>query len=493
MVDGAKKEYPSLPPDYVSLAQLQERWIQRQQEKKLKDKLEEKEKDREARTQKKEDPSLPPDYVSLAQLQERWIQRQQEKELKDKLEEEKKERESGTQKRDQDQRGVENDRRGKMGDGSLRDVRWRRVEKDGREMGVAEVKGTGKEIELGGFDSLEERTKKNKEEKRNFEKKKSAVDGEMGKTEGDGCPEVEIIPRNEVKVGIPGVLRGESSRRDEGYGELKGIQERMSVSKMDVMPRNRVREEIPNVKKLASRSGLRRNGDDRGFGYTSKKEYRVKLDGTGVKLASEKKMEGEKEYDKKGRGRRNGGNVETYYQLKESRAGVNCNEVELESENKAEDESLEVCGETGGLNGRNGNGFLGQNNNLRSKIGEQRVAGEGLNDNRLESGNKVEGELLDVESAKNGENRRGQNGSERYGNWRGNTGRKIGVSAFIDWKADNVRSRVKATRSYANSGRYKDSWKTKPRESRMMWVRKEEKLGTDAAEVGSSGISADQE
>ncbi|KAK4428685.1 hypothetical protein Salat_1168300 [Sesamum alatum] len=420
--------------------------------------------------EKREYPALPPDYVSLAQLRERWIQRQQEKKLKDEVEEEKNERGARTQKQDQDQRGVENDGDGKMGDGSLRGVGSRRVEKDGREMGVIEVKGKGKETEFGGFGNRERRKKKSKMKKQRNLEKKSAVDGETGKTEGDGSEEVQIIPRNEVKVGFPGVLSEDSSRRDESYGELKGIQERVSVSKVDVMPTNRVREEIPSVKKEAFRCGLRRNGNDRGFGYKSKKEYRVKLDATGVKLASEKKMEGEKEYDKKGRGRRNGGNGRLI----------------------AENESLEVCSETGGLNGRNENGLLGQSDNVRSKIGEHRVEEEGLNDNTVALGKKVEDELLDVESAKNGEKGRGQNGFGRHGNWRGNTGRKLGGSAFIDRKADNVRSKVKVnvgdTRRYASSGRYKDSWEKKQRESGMVWVRKEEKLGTDAAEVGSSGI-----
>lgn len=445
--------------------------------------------------EKKEYPSLPPDYVSLAQLQERWIQKQQEKKLRDKLEEEKKEREARTQNQDENQRWSENDGRGKMGGGSLRDVPRRRVEKDGREMGVIEVKGKGKEIALDGSENGEEKkkNKRKKKKKRYFDKKKSAEDGEKEKTSGDGCEEVEIIPRNEVKVGIPGVLSGESSRRDESHGELKGTQERVGVSKVDVMPKNRVRKEIPNVKKMAFRGTLRRNGNDgKGFDCESKKDYRVKLGEAELKLASGKKMEGEKGYDKKWRGWRDGDIGGAYHQLKEGRADIlKRNEVELESENKAEDENLEVCSETGGLYGRNRNGFQGQSNNRRNKIGEHRVEGEGLNHNRVALGKKVEDDLLVVESAKNGEKGRSRNGFRRYRDWRGNTAPKLGGSTFNDRKVGDARSRVEMnvgdTRRYVSSGRFKDRWKTKQRETGMVWVKREEKPGTNAAEFGSSG------
>ncbi|PIN05148.1 hypothetical protein CDL12_22310 [Handroanthus impetiginosus] len=411
------------------------------------------------------DPALPPNYVSLAQLQKRWIQKQQEKKLKKKVEEEQRERDErsgGWINENQNQRGLGNDLQEEMAGLSLRDVPRRQREKDGRKMGAIEDKGKGKEKIIGGFQDGEEK-KNNRRKKKSSRAKKSMADGEKEKHRseikeldgGDETEGVEIVPGNEVKVGIKGVLSRESSGRDGGE---KRVEEIRGVYMAEVLPRNEVRKEIQDAKRVEYRSGFRRNGHNQGSGYESKKEYGNNVDD-------------EKGYGKWRRERRRNGGYREHYRLKGNRNDVlEGNEAETKADDEAEDEVLEVCNEIGGANENK------------------------KNDDRVELEKKVDDEVLVVGGAKGGENGRVGNGYRRYGNLRENVGRKFGGFTYND--RSNVRSKMGVNdgfgRRYTRFGSFEYRRKTKPRESGMVWVKKEEKNGADAAEVGSSGIPVDQ-
>ncbi|KAG8377545.1 hypothetical protein BUALT_Bualt08G0044300 [Buddleja alternifolia] len=441
--------------------------------------------------EKRKEPSLPSDYVSLAQLQERWLQKQQEKKLKEKHEEEeKKQSEIATQNESKNHRGVKSDGHDEKLEGrrSIGDVPRRRIEKYGREIGAIDEKGKGKEIVIGGFGNGDKKKKKKKKKHYRKKEKSAAADGEKGNgaknekpvseikhyNEGfDGCEGLEIIPENEVKVGIRGVLNGENSGKERESGELKGIEESVSVNIVDVLPRNELRRGVPNVERMVVRGGYRRNGDNRGSSsYKTKRGYTGKQH-TEVKLDSEKEMEDGKGYGKKWKEKRvSGDNREKDYSLKES------DEVELNSGKKADNEMLEVSGEIDGTKG------VERNNIISNRIEGE----EGLNDNRVDM-EKVENVVLMVDSGENGEKCEGGNELRRYRNWKGNNGRKYGGLKFNGWKGDNVRSRVEMnvgySRRYDRPGRFENRRKMEQRDSGMVWVKKEDKL--DAAEVDGSG------
>ncbi|KAK6138858.1 hypothetical protein DH2020_027397 [Rehmannia glutinosa] len=357
--------------------------------------------------ERKEHPSLPPDYVSLAQLQERWLRKQKEKELKEKQEKEKIERDAATQNENQNRKGFKNEKEKELKE---------KQEKEKKERDAA--------------------TQNENQNRKGFKN-----DGR-----GDGSEEVKIVPQNEVKVGNQSGING----------GLKGINEIASVNRRDF------------------RGGFRRNGDNQGSGYKSKKENRVRLNQlkeTEVRFAVDKKG-----YSKEWRQRRrNDNNGECCYKLNENEPDVlKGNVVEPESEKKAEDSNLEICSEKGGFNGRD-----------RNKTKEHRVERKGLNDNIAALEKKVDEEVLVVESSKNGEKGGIGNGYRRYGNSRGNNGRRSGDLNSRDWKQGHMRSRVDANVGdrfrYTRSGRFEDRRSMKQRESGMMWVKKEEKLGDAAA------------
>ncbi|KAK6160598.1 hypothetical protein DH2020_003979 [Rehmannia glutinosa] len=408
-----RKEHPSLPPDYVSLAQLQERWLRKQKEKELKEKQEKEKIERDAATQnenqnrkgfknekekelkeKQEKEKIERDAATQNENQNRkGFKNEKEKELKEKQEKEKKERDAATQNENQNRKGFKNDGRGKMDEKPLSDVPWRRVEKHD----AIEDKGKGKEIVIGDFENGDENKKDTKKKKnRHSSKKKYALNGEKEKLKseikvsegGDGSEEVKIVPQNEVKVGNQSGING----------GLKGINEIASVNRRDF------------------RGGFRRNGDNQGSGYKSKKDNRVRLNQlkeTEVRFAVDKKG-----YSKEWRQRRrNDNNGECCYKLNENEPDVlKGNVVEPESEKKAEDSNLEICSEKGGFNGRD-----------RNKTKEHRVERKGLNDNIAALEKKVDEEVLVVESSKNGEKGGIGNGYRRYGNSRGTMEEDLGI------------------------------------------------------------------
>ncbi|KAL3812314.1 hypothetical protein ACJIZ3_013582 [Penstemon smallii] len=296
-----------------------------------------------------------------------------------------------------------------------------------------------------------EKTKKKIKNKKNYYKNSRSAKKEINSEKFDGEIEKnrfkgsEIIPPKKSKEGT---FIGETSVGGGIYSE-------------EVLPGNGVGNgvegEVPNVKTVRFRGGFRgRNAYNRGDSGANNKEYRVKPQGlkdSEAKMGLEKK----KELDNNER-RWSGGKLQ----------GLKGNEVELNSKTKANDEIIEVCSKIDGLKGIGRDGFSGKNH---------RVEGNELNDDTTKSPRR--NEVAVVENAKNGEI---GNEFRGYRNTRTNVGRNSG------------RFRQGMDRKYATSGRFGDQ-KVKQRDSGsgMVWVKKEEKLGDNLAEIGSSGISRDQE
>ncbi|KAL6572525.1 hypothetical protein OROMI_013483 [Orobanche minor] len=382
------------------------------------------------RGRKEHHPSLPPDYVSLAQLQERWLQKQREKKMIEKQKEEQEKIESDASlNENQKQRGcLKND--------------WR---------GAVESKGKGKEIlVIGGLQNGgESKTKEKKDGRKKDSGKGSNVGKEKHSSEhnkefnfGYGSDEPKIVLRNETEMRNKGVLSGENS----GHGGLKGPTEKISNRK-------------------AFKGGFPRNGDN------SKRENIVnlyQLKEIKAELALGNKMEDSKGCDSSRNWkeiRRNGKNREGYYRLKEDGADVLKNNiVGTKSENKADDNNLEVRSETHHLDGRD------EDKSSDSHRVERKVS----NDDYKEVDVNL---VLAMESVEIVEKGRVGNEYRRYGNSTWNNGRRFdGGLAFNDLKV-NVNHRME----YAGPRRFEGRWKTKTKEredSGMMWVKKEDKNGS---------------
>ncbi|KAH6764883.1 myosin-M heavy chain-like protein [Perilla frutescens var. hirtella] len=429
-----------------------------------------------------EEPSLPPDYVSLAQLQERWLQKQEEKKLKQKQEEEeKRERDARAaqnekiQNQNQNQRGMRNDGRPNMAGDFV------------REKGVIQDKGKGKEIVNGGPGVGVKNDKKRggRKNRRSFQRAATVVPKEKAEVDAEELSGGDAVMAGILSSGVGGV-----------GGGLNGVGGKRSVS-VEVLPRNRA-EEISYVKRIDLRGGLRGNGrnwglstvnelkqsemslnlekmeGEKGYGKKwierprnggyperlnrlqenkpvvlegnevdhalqrkardkvsefcsernslsvgdrngirgsssngSNKAEEVGVEGEGSKsngdkaiLEIEMKMEGEKGYG--GRGRlsggargRNGDYPERFNRFQEHRPVVlKGNKVGLELGKNAEDDISEVSREVSSLSVGDRNGIRGRSSSKNNKAEEDRVEGEGSNGNKvvLEIEKKMEGE-----------------------------------------------------------------------------------------------------
>ncbi|XP_057810677.1 legumin B-like [Salvia miltiorrhiza] len=261
--------------------------------------------------ERKEEASLPPDYVSLAQLQERWLQKQEEIKRKQKQEEEeKREKQSLALKQKQE----EDEKR-------ERDVRAqneRNRNRNQRETGVIEEIGKGKDIVLGGpGDGGENNKKKRKKgkKKRNFrgaaaveEKGKVGAEAEVLSGEGgsgggtSGVEEVgyvcvvEVLPRNgEIAHVNRTDLRGEFKKngRDKGSPRVNVLKQEGvngGGNKWCVGERGRGVDRGRGAEEDRERGGDRRRGSERG-GYR----------GEGVRVGGIEGEEGKMEAIRRGR------------------------------------------------------------------------------------------------------------------------------------------------------------------------------------------------
>lgn len=220
-------------------------------------------------------PSLPPNYVSLAQLQERWLQRQKEK-LKIEKQEEKREQKQPKQEgglisasRSQQEKGkkkVWGKEPGKERNG------WRRVDGhqkvyvpkgaldgNGPEIGVAGRKLKSEEFKVGalahhGVDGVGGMEEKIVRRKKNWKKRvaRPRVEGNLiGEQETRGTLG-DLNMRNGGEEGC----REEFGRNDNADREVEG---KVSVCMVGVVPENKGRE--------ATLVGMRgKCGGDKGFG-----------------------------------------------------------------------------------------------------------------------------------------------------------------------------------------------------------------------------------
>ncbi|KAG6434735.1 hypothetical protein SASPL_106377 [Salvia splendens] len=334
MEGGERKEAAALPSDYVSLAQLQERWLQKQEETKLKQKREEEEKrERDALALKRKQEREERERYALAQ--------------------------NGRRSRSRNQNQNQNQRGGaKIGGGFVRTT--------------GEIQEKGKEIVCGGPGDGGENNKNigkkggKRKKKKNFkgaaaieEREKVGAGAEVLSGEGGsgvgssavelvGCVSVvEVLPRNgEVAHVNRSDLRGgfKKNGRDKGshrVNELKQSEEEDGGKKCSESEKggdggsergvDRVRgsEEEGERRRGSERWGDRRNGGER-WGER------------GVDRGRRSEEERDTRRGRLGWGRKNGGNPEGKINiLKEYRPDISKgNEVELKLQNKADQDEI---------------------------------------------------------------------------------------------------------------------------------------------------------
>ncbi|KAL6511606.1 hypothetical protein OROGR_021203 [Orobanche gracilis] len=246
------------------------------------------------RGRKEHHPSLPPDYVSLAQLQERWLQKQREKKM--------------IEKRKDEQGKIESDaslHENQKQIGRLENY-WREKKAGGgHRRGAVESKGKGKEILVVG--GLQNGEKNKTEEKRDDRKKDSGKGSNVGKEKpssehykefnfGDGFDEPKTVLRNETDMRNKGFLSGENSDN----GGLKGSTEKISIGKdfKGGIPRNgdnskrenlvnlyqlkEIKPELALGKKMGDSDTSRNPKEIRRSGKNREGYYRLKADGADV-------------------------------------------------------------------------------------------------------------------------------------------------------------------------------------------------------------------
>ncbi|GFP84086.1 putative nucleobase-ascorbate transporter 10 [Phtheirospermum japonicum] len=149
---------------------------------------------------KEKHPSLPPDYVSLAQLQERWLQNQREKEMSEKREKELREKlEEDSKKQQRDAGSSENQKQRGL------------LKNDWREKKASiQDKGKGKEIVIDGFENKNDYNKNKKKKRKKRENRKKQSENGIGIAED----KLESETNKKFNGGIMGVLSGENSGND---------------------------------------------------------------------------------------------------------------------------------------------------------------------------------------------------------------------------------------------------------------------------------------
>ncbi|XP_073275092.1 uncharacterized protein [Primulina huaijiensis] len=249
--------------------------------------------------------SLPPDYVTIGMLRERWLQKQEEEKLKEKQEQE------VLQETQNFEKDCKNQPHGEMDfiEG---------VGKVGGEMDFIEEREKGKEkMGWSGDSRIMNKRNYHSKNKKYGKKKNGDIDTEKMRNprpkEGldlvekkNGSKGVEIILKNKEKVGIAGFPCGESSG-------TQGIGKRVNVGMIEVLPKNRARE---GSSQISTALDVRRDGFSGGFrseendhwdeGFCGK-EHGVKLKELKDNNSLGKKMEDEVlQIDRKGNGRTRG-------------------------------------------------------------------------------------------------------------------------------------------------------------------------------------------
>lgn len=424
--------------------------------------------------ERKEDSSLPPDYISLAQLQERWLRKQEERKLKEKQEEKEK---RGRDARTQKEKNRNQSRRAKMAGGFVRDT------------GVTQEKGKGKEILTGGPGNGGEndkgrevirggRTREFKSAAAVEEKAKELGGGDQSEGAeivaedavragvlswegGRGVEEicnvsvVEVLPQNWVKKEIADTqttdLRGgfRGNARNRGSRRVNELEQ--SETGLDLEKR------VENGRGHGSWRGSERgsNGGYRDRSIRLKKEFRPVLKGKSVNSELEKKAEDElsmvcSEISSLSVGDRNGicgRNSKDSNKAKEDIfvvEGSNGDKVTSEIEKKVDHEA----GESANIGKHMGvvKGYQ-RNENRRTDFDQgrrqsrpdicaekDRIEGEGSNGKRRWIEKKVDHEVLAGENANIGENRGGVKGYQK--NKKGKKKKKKGGHARHEISAE---------------------------------------------------------
>lgn len=410
--------------------------------------------------ERKEESSLPPDYVSLAQLQERWLRKQEERKLKEKQEEqEKRERDARAQKgKNQNQR-----RRAKVAGGFVRDT------------GVTQDKGKGKEIPTGGPGNGGENDKRREVIRggrtRDF-KRAAAVEEKVKKSgggdqsegaeivagdavragvlsrEGGGGVEeicnvsvVEVLPRNWVKEEIA------DTKTTDLRGGFRGNVRNRGSRRVNELEQNDTGLDLEKRVENGKGHDRGRGRQRRGNGSYRERSNRLKefrpavLKGKNVNSELEKRAEDEfsmvcSEISSLSVGDRNeiwGRNRKDSNKVKEDifvGEGSNGDKMTSEIEKKVDHEARESANigkHRGVVEGyqRNENRRRDLDQGRRQSrpdicAEKDRIEGEGSNGKRRWIEKKVDHEVLAGESAKIGENRGGV-----FGYWKNNKGKKI--------------------------------------------------------------------
>lgn len=534
--------------------------------------------------ERKKYPSLPPNYVSFAQLKQRWLQKQEgEKNGKEKhKKQEEVERLEEAQKREnEDDHRIASDYRDRKNEKKM-EVRspgygrWQRLEKDEQKMRV-KIGGFQGDRKMSGIDQ----EKKKKKKKRPKKKYRAVGKNGGGDTErvmieneeqkeitgnGNSCNDVcihvkivknvldcaEILSRNEV-VGIPECSSRKSSVKDGFSGELQGTGGTISVCTVEVLAENGGREKTgvfsrKKWKRKEYRGGSKRN-DKNGRTEYKMKEKSVELNelkGSG-ELSLEKKERERAEFQRgvpeeqngKEKGFRGGFQRNDKYGNMMKEKSVEIYELKGSEELASEKETVrnefrgrvpdEKYGNQKGFgdgfqrnykNGRTDYKFKGKSSGIDELKRSEELASEKKEGERNElprnSKNrgrdyKVKGHGVEVEDLNGtgitpekvadevsvGESERNVakggvgNGFRRKENRMGMIGRKFGNFSLNDGKVGNLAPKVGlyggGRRRHGNSIRF-GNFNMNQRRIGVTWVKREEISDANAAEIGFSGM-----
>ncbi|XP_073275091.1 uncharacterized protein [Primulina huaijiensis] len=418
--------------------------------------------------------SLPPDYVTIGMLRERWLQKQEEEKLKEKQEQE------VLQETQNFEKDCKNQPHGEMDfiEG---------VGKVGGEMDFIEEREKGKEkMGWSGDSRIMNKRNYHSKNKKYGKKKNGDIDTEKMRNprpkEGldlvekkNGSKGVEIILKNKEKVGIAGFPCGESSG-------TQGIGKRVNVGMIEVLPKNRARE---GSSQISTALDVRRDGFSGGFrseendhwdeGFCGK-EHGVKLKELKDNNSLGKKMEDEVlQIDRKGNGRTRGRRRHHGNNFKQSGAemsGLKLNEVEL----KSKDEISEIGNERDRMKGTG-----------RNDVKHNSVNGEVLAADTLVLENKVEDTVLAEKDRNDGFRGYGY----RRGNLRQKFENLTIDDRKGPYMGSKVERKFGGNSRHVKSGRLKVDWNMKQSKCGMVWVKKE-RSGAVGGEACSMGASPDE-
>lgn len=532
--------------------------------------------------ERKKYPSLPPDYVSLVQLKERWLQKQEEErngnekrkkqEEIQRLEEVQKPKNENDHRIAKDYRDRKNEK--KVEAHSAGYGRRQRLEKDEQKMRV-KIGGSRGEGKMGGIDKEKKKKKKYRQKKKknwavgengggdtervvieNQEEKEIPGNGNScneewihGKIEKNVLDCAEILSRNEV-VGILEGSSRKSSVKDGFCGELQETEGTFSASTVEVLAENGGREKMGVFsgkiwKRKEYRGGFKRNDKNGKTEYKMKEKSVEKneLKGSG-ELSLEKKERERTEFQRGAPGEQNGNEkgfrggfqrndkywrVSTMkeksveiYELKDTEELASEKEtVRNEFQRWARDEKYKnqngfrdgfqrndknerTKGKSIGIDELKGSEELasekkegernefprnGKNRGRDYKVKGYGVKGEDLNGTGV-TPEKVADDVSVGESVRNDAKCGVRNGFRRQENRMGKIGRKFGNLSLNDGKLGDLAPKVEiyggGRRRYGNSGRFGNFNMNKVHIG-LAWVKRQEISDVNAAEIAFSG------